>query len=246
MMKNVMVIRHVPEESLGSLQSVLCARGLNLQVVDCFSESWPAIGRAGFDPPQLSGLVVMGGTMNVDQTDRHPFLATEINWLRQAVACGLPTLGICLGAQLLAAAIGGRVYPNRVKEIGWYEIELLSEAREDPLLAGSHAKQTVFEWHSDTFDLPERAVPLARGATCAQQAFRYGPAAWGLQFHLEMTAQMVVDWLAEPGMCAEVAGVEYIDAQEISRRAPAALRQMTGFADQVFGRFAALCRERAS
>src|ERR1700730_9213973 len=105
-MKRVMALRHVPHEALGNLETVLTACGLPLEVVDCFADTWPAVERAGLTPSNLAGLVVMGGPMNADETERFAFLATEVEWLRQAVAAGLPTLGICLGAQLLAKAAG--------------------------------------------------------------------------------------------------------------------------------------------
>ena len=110
----------------------------------------------------------------------------------------LPVLGICLGAQLLAKTLGARVYPNRVKEIGWYPIELTPAAADDPLFAQSGA-QTVFQWHGDTFDLPAGAVHLARSPLCENQAFRYGHNAYGLQFHIEMTAAMIDDLAQRAG-----------------------------------------------
>ncbi len=96
--------------------------------IDAFAGALPP-----FDPKKISGLVVMGGPMNVDQVDRFPFLAEEVRWLEQAVAANLPVLGVCLGSQLLAKSLGRRVYANRVKEIGWYEIELLPATTTDPL-----------------------------------------------------------------------------------------------------------------
>jgi GMP synthase (glutamine-hydrolysing) len=242
-MKRVKVLRHVPNEALGNLEVVLRAEGLQLDVVDCFADDWPDIEREGFDPHAVAGLVVMGGTMNVDQTDRFGFLATEVQWVRDAIDAQLPTLGICLGAQMMAKALGAKVYPNRVKEIGWYEIELVGEGFGDPLLAGSRPRETVFHWHGDTFDLPAGAALLARGETCRQQAFRYGNRAYGLQFHPEMTAAMVDLWLEAPGMCGEVASLDYIDPQAIRRRTSAALAEMIPFAQRIFRRFAGLCRE---
>ncbi len=244
-MKPVMVVRHVPQEALGNLEIVLRGAGLDIQVVDCFAESWPEFERAGLDPDQVAGLVIMGGPMNADETVRYPFLATEVQWLRVAVEAGLPVLGICLGAQLLAKTLGSRVYANRVKEIGWYAIEMLPEGLADPLFAGGPATETVVQWHGDTFDLPAGAVHLARSAACQHQAFRHGSRAYGLQFHLEITPEMVVDWLGEQDMCVEVAGLDYIDPAEIRRRTPEAARAMSPLVERVFGRFAALCHEQA-
>jgi GMP synthase (glutamine-hydrolysing) len=184
----------------------------------------------------------MGGTMNVDQADRYPHLATEVEWLRTAVRTRLPTLGICLGAQLLAKALGAGVYRNRIKEIGWYQIELTPEGASDRLFAGSRACETVFQWHGDRFDLPAHGVRLARGETCDNQAFRYGPNAYGLQFHPEMTAEMVEAWLTAPGMCAEVAACDYLDSAEIRGRAAESLAAMRPFARRIVERFAGLCR----
>lgn len=241
-MKRVMVIRHVPHEALGNLETVLGAGALNLHVVDCFAPSWPAVEQSGFHPRQLAGLVVMGGPMNADETDRYPFLATEVAWLRQAVAAELPTLGICLGAQLLAKALGARVYPNRVKEIGWYDLEILPAAFRDPLLMGSREVETVFQWHGDTFDLPPGAIHLARSVACEHQAFRMGANTYGLQFHLEVTAEMVMDWLDEPQLCAQIASRDGIDSAEIRRRTPEAIGSMEELVRRVFSRFGRMCQ----
>lgn len=245
-MKPVLVLRHVPFEEIGSLADYLAAAGLAVDQVDCFGPGWPLLVQAGFDPARLAGLIVMGGPMNVDQTDDYPFLATEREWLRAAVSAGLPTLGVCLGAQMLARSLGAAVRPNPVKEIGWYEVEALAAAADDPLFAGCQLHETVFQWHGDTFDLPPGGVHLVRGATCHHQAFRVGLAAWGLQFHLEITAAMIADWLAEPEMCCEIEPLEYIDPAEIRRRTPDGLAAMAPLTRRVFGRFAALCYERAS
>lgn len=244
MMKRVKVLRHAAHDVLGSLDVVLRSERLQLEVVDCFADDWPDVERGGFDPADVAGLIVMGGTMNVDQTDRFGFLATEIDWLRAAVDAELPTLGICLGAQLLAKALGARVRANPVQEIGWYPIDLLSETSADGLFSGSGPRETVFHWHGETFDLPPGAVLLAQGETCRHQAFRYGPGAYGLQFHPEMTGEMVDKWLTAPHMCAQLASLDYIDPDEIRRRTPAGLAAMHPFAQRLFRGFAELCRQR--
>jgi GMP synthase (glutamine-hydrolysing) len=244
-MKAVTVIRHVPVESLGNLETILRGAGIPLHVIECFDPRWPQIERQGFDPRRIAGLIVMGGPMNVDQSDQFSFLATEVRWLAQAIDAQLPTLGICLGAQLLAKAAGSKVYPNALREIGWYQLEMLAGSKDDTLLAGASQTETVFQWHGDTFDLPSEAVQLARTDTCEQQAFRCGPHAYGLQFHLEMTADMVEDWLAEPEMCGELALAPHVDPVEVRRNTPANLAAMAPLAQRVFGRFAELCRDRA-
>jgi GMP synthase (glutamine-hydrolysing) len=249
-MKPVLVLRQVAHETTGTLQAALDEAGLESRYVDLFAEV-----TARLDLAQAAGLVVLGGPMNVDQTDRYPFLGPEVQWIRRAVESGLPVLGICLGSQLLAKALGARVFPNDTKEIGWYPIELTPAAAEDRLFRTCWEAEgtkpmvpkrvTVFQWHGDTFDLPAGAVRLAHGASCAQQAFRYGDFAYALQFHLEMTPEMLDDWLGEPGNCGELAELDYIDPQEIRRRTPQELHALQTLARRMFGQFADMCQGRA-
>lgn len=238
-MHPVLALRHVPHEELGTLAGALAEAGVPLTIVDLF-ESVPD----ELPLTEAAGLIVMGGPMNVDDTNEFPYLAAEVRWIQAAVAAELPFLGVCLGSQLLAKSLGGRVYPNRVKEIGWYPIEFLPAARIDRLFRAAGTEETLFQWHGDTFQLPAGAVQLARSENCEQQAFRYGPSAYGLQFHLEMTAGMIADWLAEPCMCAEVGRLPYIDAQVTRDQTPGNLPRLNALAGQVFGEFARLCRER--
>ena len=132
-----------------------------------------------------------------------------------------------------------------MKEIGWYEVELTEAGRDDAVFSGCQPTEMVFQWHGDTFDLPAGAVQLARGTDCENQAFRYGRAAYGLQFHLEVTPEIIVSWLGEPGNCGELAGLDYIDPEAIRRQIPERLGPLKSLGDRVFGRWAALCREKA-
>lgn len=235
-MKPILVLQHVAHENMGSLESYFHRAGLSWQYVELFRQ-FPA----QLDLAQAAGLVVMGGPMNVDEVDKFPFLAREVEWMRQAVAAGLPLLGICLGSQLLAKAMGAKVYPNAVKEIGWYEIELEPAAADDLLFAGSAARETVFQWHGDTFDLPPGAVHLAFSPGCRQQAFRCGRAAWGLQFHVEVTAAIVDTWLTEAENRRELAGLDYIDPRAIAAQTPQMMPAMQALGDRVLPRFVSLC-----
>ena len=235
-MKPVFILRNVSHETAGSLESYLAEAGMECRYFDLFRET----------PQQLplweaAALIVMGGPMSVHDVDQHPFLAAEIDWIQQAVERRLPMLGICLGSQLLAKAMGARVYPNRVKEIGWYPLEMLSTTAEDSLFADSNSTEMVFQWHGDTFDLPPGAVLLAQSALCKQQAFRVGPCAWGLQFHIEMTPDMVDSWLSEPGNCSELAQLDYIDPLAIRAATPREFPKMQQFGRRVLSRFAAMC-----
>lgn len=137
------------------------------------------------------GLVLLGGPMNVDEAARYPFLADEVRLLQAALASETPVLGICLGAQLLAKAGEARVWHGRTPERGWLPVTLTAEGVVDPALGHLPRTCTVFQWHGDSFDLPAGALRLASSAQYANQAFRLGPRAYGLQFHLEFTEPMV-------------------------------------------------------
>lgn len=241
-MKAVYVLQHVPHETLGSLESHFRAAGVEWREVALFSSDR---GEIPWERGQVAGLVVLGGPMNAEQVAEYPFLRRNVIWIQEAIRRDLPVLGICLGAQLLAKSLGARVYPNRVKEIGWYEIELTAPP-DDPLFGSCGGRRTVFQWHGDTFDLPARAVPLARGDLCTQQAFRYGARAYGLQFHIEVTAEMIEQWLNEEENQRELGALGYIDPAEIRRRLPHAMGEMEILGQHVLSRFAGMCRESAA
>jgi GMP synthase-like glutamine amidotransferase len=236
-MKPVLALRHVRHEGLGLLADILCERGLPYHTLDL-----PEQAPREFRPGQWSGLVVLGGPMNVDDVAHYPYLADEVGWIREAVASRLPVLGICLGSQLLAKALDVRVYPNHVKEIGWYTVDWTAGAADDALFTGCAASPYVFQWHGDTFDLPEGAILLATSPRCRNQAFRFGPCAYGLQFHIEVTSAVIAEWLSEPGNCGELAGLDYIDPQTIVAETRRRLPAMTEIGRTVLGRWADLCQ----
>jgi GMP synthase (glutamine-hydrolysing) len=149
----------------------------------------------------VCGALFMGGPMSVNDTGRYPRLAEETAWLREAVEAELPVLGICLGSQLLARALGAEVAPGPAKEIGFAPIEVLEP--DDPVVGPLAPSTSVLHWHGEVFDLPPRAIALARSAPTEVQAFRAGPCAWGLLFHAEADGTLVDRWLAEPTMAAE-------------------------------------------
>jgi GMP synthase (glutamine-hydrolysing) len=189
-MTGVYAFRHIPCEHLGRIAPALESRGLAVQYVDMF-EGAPAPARIA----EAAGLIFMGGPMSAN--DDLPYLGAELALIEQAAKAGQPILGVCLGSQLIAKALGARVYRNRVKEIGWYPVSWTPAAASDPLFAGLSEPETVFHWHGETFDLPKGAELLASSEACAHQAFRLHTNVYGLQFHLEVTPEMIEDWLGE-------------------------------------------------
>ena len=197
------VIQHVAMEGPGRIADLCAERGLAIEIREVFGPD--AVPEAVAEDELL---VVMGGGMGVGDLDdaRYPFLRAEVALLQRALRDGRPILGVCLGSQLLAHAAGARVYPNvrrgadggetRVREVGWAPVTFLHRERE-PALAGLGAEEIVLHWHGDTFDPPPRSVHLASTPLCAQQAFRIGARAFGLQFHVEADAGLARRWAEE-------------------------------------------------
>lgn len=153
----------------------------------------------------VSALIVMGGAMGANDDLRHPFLYDLKIFIRQIVSAGTPYLGICLGGQLLAAALGAEVVSNRWEELGSLPVALTKEGLRDALFAEMAAEFETFQWHYDSFDIPVGGVLLASSKACPHQAFRVGAAAWGTQFHPEVTEQIIRDWCAwDPTTSARV------------------------------------------
>lgn len=229
-MASALVLQHVAVEGPGLIGEVLAARGVRLDLVRIFAGE-PVPARLEHD-----ALVVMGGPMGVYDADRHPHLAAELRLLEHACAAARPVLGTCLGSQLLAAALGARVYPNTRKEIGWHEVTLAPAAAEDALLGGAPARFTPLHWHGDVFELPAGAVPLAASALTATQAFRHGRNAWGLLFHLELDRAQLDTWMT--AFAAELAA-EALDPAAILAPADARLAAARPVGREIFTRFAA-------
>lgn len=180
-------LQHVPFEGLGSIGPWLEAGGWSVSGTRLYENTTPS-EPALPDPAELDMLVVLGGPMSVNDEAELPWLAAEKRFLRAAMEAGVPVLGICLGAQLIASAMGARVYPARQKEIGWFPVRRAAHGRAAAAVAFSFPDSVeAFHWHGETFDLPPGAVRLASSEACANQAFQLGACTIGLQFHLETT-----------------------------------------------------------
>lgn len=221
----VHVLQHVPFEGLGSIASWLGQHDVVVTHTRFFeSPDLP-------DPAGIDLVIALGGPMSVNDEYELPWLVAEKALVRACIAAGTPVLGICLGAQLIASALGARVYPGPYKEIGWFPIEAA------PTPEGVFAFPpvvTVFHWHGETFDLPPDAVRLARSAGCANQAFQIGQRAIGLQFHLETTAAAADAFLTH---CRdELVDGPYIKSEESIRAVPSsAYDTVNGLMTEVLG-----------
>lgn len=192
-MRPTLLIGHDENETFGLAPAGLAARGLEiLEHRPPSSDPLPPIGA-------VSGVVMFGGSMNVDMTDRHPFLLEERAFVRRAVDAGVPFLGICLGAQMLARAMDRNVYPAGVRELAFNVLHLTPEAANDPLMSVFREGDMVFHWHEDTFETPEGATILGTGDDVHLQAFRIGEHAWGMQFHFEIDRAELELWLDVAG-----------------------------------------------
>src|ERR1700724_3830493 len=210
-MKTAVAIRHVHFEDLGTFELPLTGAGHELRYCD--------VGRRNLPDPIAPDLViVLGAPVGVYEEDKYPFLREELDLLKTRIAAGRPTFSICLGAQLVARALGARVYPSGVKEIGWGPVDLTDAAASTPL---RHLARTpVLHWHGDTFDLPRGAVHLASTARCRTQAFSLGSNILCVQFHPEVDPTAGIEpWLV--GHAAELAGAA-IDPRQLREGAKAA------------------------
>ena len=228
-MRDVLILQHSAPEGPGAIATALLRRDLDLRVVRiCDGEAVPET------LADSAALIVMGGPMGVYEADRHPHLRDELRLIEDALRRGRPVLGICLGSQLLAAALGARVYPSGGSEVGWYRVDLTSAAAAD-LFAAAPRHFTALHWHGDVFDLPAGAVHLASSQRTTHQAFRHGDSAYGLLFHLEATAPQLDAMVT--AFADEIAGAGLTPAALLDGAA-AHLSALSDVAAAVFDRFA--------
>lgn len=209
----VLVAIHLASEGPGTLGTFLEAAGVELVPVKLYEGEHLPETANGFD-----AVVSMGGPMNVYQEDEYPFLAEETAFLRKVVEADVPVLGICLGAQMIAKAAGAQVALAAAKEVGWCNVSLTDAGREDTLFRGLPETLDVFQWHEDMFRVPEKGRLLATSDVCENQALRYRNA-FGLQFHLEITDEILKDWFkANPELPSMLAVYERLKP-ELNKRA---------------------------
>jgi GMP synthase-like glutamine amidotransferase len=190
---NVLVLQHIACEPPGVFEDVLRERGATILRVE-LDEGEPL-------PESLDGVaavVAMGGPMSVNDEEVHPWLVDEKRLIRTAVEAGVPFWGSCLGVQLLASSLGAEVRAGVAPEVGVLPVYPTAEAADDPVFAGVGWPRPALQWHGDTFDLPPGATLLATSPAYPHQAFRVGPVAYGVQFHVEVTAEMADEWARVP------------------------------------------------
>jgi len=191
----VLAFRHGPLEGLGLIEGILRAHGFAYNYADLYLS--PTTEASVCD---AEALIFLGGAMSANDDLR--YIDREFEYIKRALQRRQPVLGICLGAQLIAKALGARVYPNAGKEIGWAPVSFTEAAHRDAIFHGLNT-EVIFHWHGETFDVPTGAELLASSSACHHQAFRWGDRVYGLQFHAEVTPAMIEQWCREDAACGE-------------------------------------------
>lgn len=231
-MKKVLFIQHGDTDKPGLLAAALEQRGVGLVVCHPYDNQPLPVDLRPFD-----GLAVGGGAQSAYEQDRYPYLGRECELIREAAREGKPVLGLCLGAQLMASALGADVRPGPQKEIGFFPVTLDSIARYDPLWCDLPTDFVATHWHGDVFDLPPAGMRLGSSALTPNQLFRYGRGLYGLQFHLEMTPEIFEEMVVDSRDFLREAGA---DPDFLAAEAWRVLPALRDTAETVFGRWASM------
>ncbi|MBI2209435.1 MAG: type 1 glutamine amidotransferase [Deltaproteobacteria bacterium] len=231
-MQTILAIQHIECETPGTIAAALEAKRIAIQAVSVYKGE-PVPKEMG----AAAGLVIMGGPMGVYEEDRYPFLCDEIRLIEQAVKEDKAVLGVCLGSQLLAKALGARVTKGKKKEIGWYPVSLAEGATKDRLWTGVEPSFTAYHWHGDVFELPRGAELLASSASTPCQAFRYGGRAYGFLFHMEVTEKIIKQMVRT--FAGELREGK-LDGRRITEMAASYLPHLQSIGKAVFSRWAGL------
>ena len=229
-MSDFLVLQHIGCEDLGTIEQAMIHRGISYRYVRLFDgDPLPE------DIKNYSGLIILGGPMNVYEEDVYPYLKGEDILIKEAIKRRIPVLGICLGGQLIAKATGAKVNKGAKKEIGWYDLLLTPGGKADKVFKNSPERLTVFQWHGDTFDIPSDATHLAGSVLFPNQAFRIGDNIYGLQFHLEVTQKMISRWINE--YKDELSSLDYIDPEKIIKDTDKYIKTLSQHAELFYNRF---------
>lgn len=200
--KPVLLIQHAPHEHPAVIRRALESQGIQTQWIH------PYLGEAYPKLSEIRGVVSLGGPMGANDHDLHPWILPECELLKASVEAGLPTVGVCLGGQLMARALGAPVEKNRRAEVGWFPIRLNKAGEEDRILGAAGTRPLVYHWHMDTFHLPKDSILLADSRACERQAYRIGENAYGFQFHPEADHQLIQEWLDIDGTHQDILDVQ--------------------------------------
>ncbi len=191
-MKNILILQHEAHEGIGAWEPLFKSQNRQVTVRHLYAEEKVPLAE---ELIQWDGIVLMGGSMSANDGEKLEFIRDELKMIPQAIELKIPLLGVCLGSQLIAKALGAKVKKGAQKEIGWYPLQLALSASKDQLMGGLSGPMMMFQWHGETFDLPSGAVHLAKSELYPNQAFKYTDRVYGLQFHCEMTDAMIRDWI---------------------------------------------------
>jgi len=234
--KPLLLVRNDGFETYGVAVPSLRSAGAELLLVDAFE------GQPLPELSEVAGVVMLGGTVNADQVDRYPFLLEDRTLTREAVEAGVPYLGVCLGAQILARALDRPVMKAARREVGFQPVHPTEAASDDALLSGFTDGDRVFQWHEDTFDLPEGATLLATDDDVPHQAFRVGDLAWGIQFHFEVDGAELEAWLDEADSLMDLEATWGKSSEDIRLEAKEHMAAHEERGREVFRRFADVVR----